>query len=302
MVIETLNLTKFYGTKPACADISITVRKGEIFGLLGPNGAGKSTFIKMLTGLLFPTSGAARLLGKPTGDVFVREKIGYLPENFKYQDWMTGRDLLAFHASLYKMDRKKAALRGEELLELVKLKGQEDYRIGTYSKGMQQRLGLASSLLSDPELLFLDEPTSALDPLGRKEVRDLVRDLKRQGKTILLNSHLLSEVEMVCDSAAIINRGKIISLGTLDELLGEDHILEIRAGNLNPEIMERLKTIDPGVSAVDDRIRLTISRPELSHEVARIIIENGGRLYSLTPQRDNLENRFIRLVKGETPQ
>lgn len=302
MVIETLNLTKFYGTKPACADISITVRKGEIFGLLGPNGAGKSTFIKMLTGLLFPTSGAARLLGKPAGDVFVREKIGYLPENFKYQDWMTGRDLLAFHASLYKMDRKKAALRGEELLELVKLKGQEDYRIGTYSKGMQQRLGLASSLLSDPELLFLDEPTSALDPLGRKEVRDLVRDLKRQGKTILLNSHLLSEVEMVCDSAAIINRGKIISLGTLDELLGEDHILEIRAGNLNPEIMERLKTIDPGVSAVDDRIRLTISRPELSHEVARIIIENGGRLYSLTPQRDNLENRFIRLVKGETPQ
>jgi ABC-2 type transport system ATP-binding protein len=299
MVIETLNLTKVYGTKPACADISITVRKAEIFGLLGPNGAGKSTFIKMLTGLLFPTSGAARLLGKPAGDVFAREKIGYLPENFKYQDWMTGRDLLAFHASLYKMDRKKAALRSEELLELVKMKGQEDYRIGTYSKGMQQRLGLASSLLSDPELLFLDEPTSALDPLGRKEVRDIILDLKRQGKTILLNSHLLSEVEMVCDSAAIINQGKIIAAGSLDELLGGEYTIEIRADKINPEITAGLKAIDPGVCIDNHTIRMTLQQPEFSHEVARLIIENGGRLFSLTPRKNSLENKFISLIKGE---
>jgi ABC-2 type transport system ATP-binding protein len=299
MVIETSNLTKVYGIKRACSNISFTVKKGEIFGLLGPNGAGKSTVIKMLTGLLFPTSGGALLLGKPMGDIAIREKIGYLPENFKYQDWMTGKDLLSFHASLYKIDRKKAVFRSDELLELVKLKGQEDYRIGTYSKGMQQRLGLASALLADPDLLFLDEPTSALDPLGRKEVRDIILDLKRRGKSILLNSHLLSEVETVCDSVAIINQGKIIAAGSLDELLGDEYTLEIRAENLTPEIIDGLKAIDPGVFIDNDTIRMKIKKPEFSHEVARIIIENRGKLFSLTPRRDNLETRFISLIKGE---
>jgi ABC-2 type transport system ATP-binding protein len=299
MVIETSNLTKVYGIKRACSNISFTVKKGEIFGLLGPNGAGKSTVIKMLTGLLFPTSGGALLLGKPMGDIAIREKIGYLPENFKYQDWMTGKDLLSFHASLYKIDRKKAVFRSDELLELVKLKGQEDYRIGTYSKGMQQRLGLASALLADPDLLFLDEPTSALDPLGRKEVRDIILGLKRRGKSILLNSHLLSEVETVCDSVAIINQGKIIAAGSLDELLGDEYTLEIRAENLTPEIIDGLKAIDPGVFIDNDTIRMKIKKPEFSHEVARIIIENRGKLFSLTPRRDNLETRFISLIKGE---
>jgi ABC-2 type transport system ATP-binding protein len=299
MVIETSNLTKVYGIKRACSNISFTVKKGEIFGLLGPNGAGKSTVIKMLTGLLFPTSGGALLLGKPMGDIAIREKIGYLPENFKYQDWMTGKDLLSFHASLYKIDRKRAVFRSDELLEMVKLKGQEDYRIGTYSKGMQQRLGLASALLADPDLLFLDEPTSALDPLGRKEVRDIILDLKRRGKSILLNSHLLSEVETVCDSVAIINQGKIIAAGSLDELLGDEYTLEIRAENLTPEIIDGLKAIDPGVFIDNDTIRMKIKKPEFSHEVARIIIENRGKLFSLTPRRDNLETRFISLIKGE---
>jgi ABC-2 type transport system ATP-binding protein len=299
MVIETSNLTKVYGIKRACFNISFTVKKGEIFGLLGPNGAGKSTVIKMLTGLLFPTSGGALLLGKPMGDIAIREKIGYLPENFKYQDWMTGKDLLSFHASLYKIDRKRAVFRSDELLEMVKLKGQEDYRIGTYSKGMQQRLGLASALLADPDLLFLDEPTSALDPLGRKEVRDIILDLKRRGKSILLNSHLLSEVETVCDSVAIINQGKIIAAGSLDELLGDEYTLEIRAENLTPEIIDGLKAIDPGLFIDNDTIRMKIKKPEFSHEVARIIIENRGKLFSLTPRRDNLETRFISLIKGE---
>jgi ABC-2 type transport system ATP-binding protein len=299
MMIETASLTKVYGRKRACSNISIAVGKGEIFGLLGPNGAGKSTFIKMLTGLLFPTSGAAKLLGKPAGDLAVRERIGYLPENFKYQEWMTGKDLLAFHASLYKMDRKKAALRCEELLERVKLKGREDCRIGNYSKGMQQRLGLASALLADPDLLFLDEPTSALDPLGRKEVRDIILDLKRRGKTILLNSHLLSEVEMVCDSAAIIHQGKIIAAGSLDELLGGEYTIEIRAEKITPEIIGGLKAIDPGVRIEQDTIRMIIRQPECAHEAARIIMENGGKLFSLIPRRDNLEDRFISLIKGE---
>ncbi|MDP4181615.1 MAG: ABC transporter ATP-binding protein, partial [Bacillota bacterium] len=223
MVIETDKITKFYGEKLGCKDISISVKESEIFGFLGPNGAGKSTFIKIMTGLLFPSSGTARILGKPLNDVTVRQKIGYLPENFKYQDWMTGEDLLSFHASLYKLDKKVSKGRIQEVLSMVKLKGHEKYRLGTYSKGMQQRLGLASALLPDPELLFLDEPTSALDPIGRKEVRDIMSDLKSRGKTILLNSHLLSEVEMVCDSVVIINRGAVVVQGNMSDLLkGEE--------------------------------------------------------------------------------
>ncbi|MCX7985292.1 MAG: ABC transporter ATP-binding protein, partial [Bacteroidetes bacterium] len=184
MVIETENITKYYGQKLGCKDISISVREGEIFGFLGPNGAGKSTFIKIMTGLLFATSGKAAILGKPLNDVSIRQRIGFLPENFKYGEWMTGEDLLSFHASLYKLDKRKVKERIKEVLSLVKLTGHEKYKLGTYSKGMQQRLGLAGALLPDPDLLFLDEPTSALDPIGRKEVRDIMTDLKSRGKTI----------------------------------------------------------------------------------------------------------------------
>jgi len=217
-VIETYELTKFYGTKTGCRDISLTCRKGEIFGFLGPNGAGKSTFVKMLTGLLFPTSGEAEILGRPLGDMAVRQKMGYLPENFKFQDWMTGEDLLSFHASLYRLDKKAKTIRMGEALEIAGLKGSEKYRIGTYSKGMQQRIGIASALICDPDVLFLDEPTSALDPVGRKEVRDLLLRLKAGGKTIFLNSHLLGEVETICDSIAIIKQGSIVNQGSLESI------------------------------------------------------------------------------------
>jgi len=206
LVIETINLSKIYENDKGCRDINIAVPKGEIYGFLGPNGAGKSTFIKTIVGLLFPTSGTARILGRPIGDIEAKKKIGYLPELFKYQEWMTGLDLLSFHSALYKLDKKAAAIKIEEVLEIVNLKGAEKSKIGTYSKGMQQRIGIASALLCDPELLFLDEPTSALDPIGRKEVRDIMVELKNRGKTVFLNSHLLSEVEMVCDSAAIISK------------------------------------------------------------------------------------------------
>jgi ABC-2 type transport system ATP-binding protein len=299
VVIETFELTKVYGSKTACAGISLTVKQGQVFGLLGPNGAGKSTFIKMLTGLLYPTSGRAMVLGKPVTDITVRSKIGYLPENFKYQDWMTGQDLLSFHAALYKIDKSRAALRIAEVLKLVKLAGQENLRIGTYSKGMQQRLGIASALLPDPELLFLDEPTSALDPLGRKEVRDLIRDLQGRGKSVLLNSHLLSEVELVCDSAAIINQGRIIVGGSMNEILGGKFTLEIRAQNIGSEVVRRLQAVDPGVSFGNDLITLEIDQLESASEVARIIVENGGKLFSMTPRRANLESRFISLINGE---
>jgi ABC-2 type transport system ATP-binding protein len=298
MVIETENLTKYYGDKIGCRDITISVGKGEIFGFLGPNGAGKSTFIKMLVGLLFPTSGNAFVLGKPVGDIDVRKKIGYLPENFKYQDWMTGEDLLSFHASLYKLDKKKAALKKEEVLEIVKLKGHERYRVGTYSKGMQQRIGLACALLPDPDLLFLDEPTSALDPVGRKEVRDIMTRLRSSGKTVLLNSHLLSEVEAVCDTAAIIKKGSVIKYGKMEDILESKLVLEIHVEDIRSEVLNKLKEFDSSLTYWNNRLNMEIKDRAAIHHIASIIVNGGGKLFELSPKRISLENVFINLIEG----
>jgi ABC-2 type transport system ATP-binding protein len=298
MVIETENLTKYYGDKIGCRDITISVGEGEIFGFLGPNGAGKSTFIKMLVGLLFPTSGKAFVLGKPVGDVGARKKIGYLPENFKYQDWMTGKDLLSFHASLYKLDKKAAVARMEEVLEMVKLKGQERYRVGTYSKGMQQRIGLACALLSDPDLLFLDEPTSALDPVGRKEVRDIMNILKSRGKTVLLNSHLLSEVETVCDTAVIIKKGSVIKYGRMEDILQSKLILEINAEDLSSEVISKLRDFDSFLTYENNHIKMEVKDRAAIQHIASIIVNGGGKLFELSPKKVSLEKVFLDLVEG----
>jgi ABC-2 type transport system ATP-binding protein len=252
----------------------------------------------MLVGLLFPTGGRALVLGKPLGDVEVRKKIGYLPENFKYQYWMTGKDLLSFHASLYKLDKKKAASKMEEVLDIVKLKGQEHYRIGTYSKGMQQRIGLACALLSDPDLLFLDEPTSALDPVGRKEVRDIMTSLKSRGKTVLLNSHLLSEVEAVCDTAAIIKKGSIIKYGKMEDILESKLILEIHAEDLNSEVLNKLRDFDSKFTHSSNRIQMEIKDRAAIYHIASIIVNGGGKLFELSPKRVSLENVFLNLIEG----
>ena len=298
-VVETHGLTKMYGSKIGCRDVSVTCRKGEIFGFLGPNGAGKSTFVNMLTGLLFPTSGKAYILGKPAGDVRVRQRIGYLPENFKYQEWMTGEDLLSFHASLYRLDKKASSLRMKEVLEITGLKGSERYRIGTYSKGMQQRIGIASSLLSDPEVLFLDEPTSALDPVGRKDVRDLMLQLRDCGKTVFLNSHLLSEVETVCDSIAIIKKGRILKQGSMESILEGKTRLHMTIGNLGSAALARLKEIDPELVCHGERIEMGVAGKDQIPSIARLLIEYGCGIYELVSRRESLENLFINMVKGD---
>lgn len=300
MVIETINLSKIYENNKGCRDINIAVPKGEIYGFLGPNGAGKSTFIKTIVGLLFPTSGTARILGRPIGDIEAKKKIGYLPELFKYQEWMTGLDLLSFHSALYKLDKKAAAIKIEEVLEIVNLKGAERSKIGTYSKGMQQRIGIASALLCDPELLFLDEPTSALDPIGRKEVRDIMVELKNRGKTVFLNSHLLSEVEMVCDSAAIISKGNILKQGKMSELLEGNTVLDIQVEDINNEILNKLEKIDENVTFDGRNIKMHVKENNEIHDIASLIISGGGKLYGLTPHRNSLEELFIKLIeRGE---
>jgi ABC-2 type transport system ATP-binding protein len=298
LIIETENLSKIYENNKGCKNINIAIPEGHIYGFLGPNGAGKSTFIKTILGLLFPTSGTARILGKPIGNIEAKKKIGYLPELFKYQEWMTGLDLLSFHASLYKLDKNTASKKIEEVFEIVNLKGAEKNKIGTYSKGMQQRIGIASALLCDPELLFLDEPTSALDPIGRKEVRDIILQLKNRGKTVFLNSHLLSEVEMICDSVAIINKGVIIKQGNMNDLLEGDTVLDINTEDINNEILNKLEKIDENIIFDGKNIKMHIKENHEIHDIASLIIAGGGKLYGLTPHRNSLEELFIKLVEG----
>jgi len=300
MIIETEDLTKRYKDKIAVNSVNLSVEKGQIYGFLGPNGAGKSTCIKMLTGLVFPTSGRGKVLEFPLGDVRAREKMGYLPELFRYQEWMSGEDLLDFHSSLYHLKRNKE--RNKTILSKVGLLGQEKYKVGSYSKGMQQRIGLACALLSDPELLFLDEPTSALDPIGRKEVRDIILSLQKEGTTVFLNSHLLSEVETVCNSVTIISKGKIVKSGSMNDLLMQKISLNVVASKIPDEIMILLKEkFDENLKFQDESGGFTIAingRDEVA-DIAAFLIQKGIKIYELTPNHETLESIFLKVVGEE---
>lgn len=218
-VVHTQDLTKHYGRKIGCEKVCLSVSEGHIFGFLGPNGAGKSTFVKMMMGLIHPTSGHAELLGEPVGLPHVRTRVGFLPEVFRYQSWLTPNELLRFHGRLLGMESSAVNEAAPRVLEDVGIGDEGDAKIKSFSKGMQQRFGLACALLSDPEVIFLDEPTSALDPLGRRHVRELLTHVRDRGATVFLNSHLLSEVEMVCDEVAVIDQGRVLSSGSLSEML-----------------------------------------------------------------------------------
>ncbi|WP_211653406.1 ABC transporter ATP-binding protein [Planococcus alpniumensis] len=226
-VIRTNSLTKTYDGKGGISDISLSIGEGTIYGFLGPNGSGKSTFVRTLLGLLKPTSGEGFILGEPIGSIKSREQAGYLPELFRYPDWLTGKQLLERHAELCKIPVRQRKTRIEEVVELVGMSGREKGKIGGFSKGMAQRIGLACAILNDPKVIFLDEPTSALDPIGRKDVRDLMVYLRDQGKTVFLNSHLLHEVESVCDNVSIIHEGDMIAQGPWRELMQIEAQIEI---------------------------------------------------------------------------
>ncbi|HHV71121.1 MAG TPA: ABC transporter ATP-binding protein [Clostridia bacterium] len=297
MVIETYNLTKQYNGKGGCKEICLSIKERQIFGLLGPNGAGKSTLVKTLVGLLYPTSGQGWIFGYPLGSIEAKKKIGYLPENFRYYEWLTGYDLLYYHGCLAGMDKDVIKKRIPFVFELVGLEGKEREKVKTYSKGMQQRIGIGCALLADPDLLFLDEPTSALDPIGRKEVRDIILRLKDQGKTIFLNSHLLNEVEMICDEVAIINKGSILVKGTLEQLLAENIKVLLRIDNLNPTILEFLQTVDKNLKKNGNKVILTIGRREQLPWLAKEIIQLGGLLSELRPSGGSLEDLFINMVR-----
>lgn len=299
LIIETHNLTKQYCGQGGCQEICLSVAEGQIFGLLGPNGAGKSTLVKTLLGLLRPTSGQAWLLGRPLGDLAVRRRLGFLPENFRYQDWLTGQELLAFHGSLAGMSRAEQEKRAPMVLEMVGMTQAASKRIGAYSKGMQQRIGLACALLPDPDLIFLDEPTSALDPLGRREVREIITSLRRQGKTVFLNSHLLSEVEMICDQIAVIKNGRVVAGGSLAELTGGAVEVQARVSGLTAETADRLAAIGRMTQPEEGLVRIMVDNPDDVPRLARVLISGGAELYELTQKHRSLEDVFIDLVREE---
>ena len=298
MVIETHDLTKLYGEKVGCEKICLSVGEGQIFGFLGPNGAGKSTFVKMLVGLIKPTSGTAKLLGAPLGDVAVRRRLGFLPENFRYQDWLSGRELLYYHAALAFIPRHERESRIDEVLRMVKLSVAADGKIKTYSKGMQQRVGIAAALISDPDLLFLDEPTSALDPIGRLEVREIITSLRDRGKAVFLNSHLLSELEMICDSVAIIKGGRVVEQGTLGELLKGRVEVEVTASQLNGSMERVVDGLGRVLVSKGANVLVELDNEDMIPALAARIIEAGGKLYNLSRKKRTLEELFLGAVKG----
>ncbi len=300
-VIEINNLTKIYsGGKnkvTALDNLTLKIKEGTIFGLLGPNGAGKTTLVKILLGIAFPTSGTADILGKPINTIEEKKRIGFLPENHRYPLYLNGGDVLRFYGKLSGLNGISLEKRIDELLELVKLSGWKRKKVRTYSKGMMQRLGLAQAFINDPDLIFLDEPTDGVDPIGRKEIRDILLELKKRNKTIFLNSHLLSEVELITDNVAIVNRGKLIREGLVRELTekGEEYKFTIDKDaddlkinlNSNYTITDRNKN-NLLVKVTDLKTLNTVIDELRSQDIL---------IKEIIPQRTTLEDTFISLIK-----
>ena len=286
--IRTDLLEKRYGRRVALHGLSLTVPRGSVFGFLGPNGAGKTTAVKLLLGLVRPTAGEGMVLGGPIGDPSARRRIGYLPELFRYQDWLSAREVLRSHAVLSGLGRERIAAATDSALELVGLEGEGRRRVGAFSKGMQQRLGLAAALIGEPELVVLDEPTSALDPVGRHEVRGIIQGLRHRGATVFLNSHLLTEIEAVCDEVAVVDHGRVIASGRLDELL-QARGAEVAVDGLDSAAVARLggTMAAPGAAIFPD-----IAESDVPELVAAIVA-NGGRVYRVTPRKASLEQIFL---------
>ena len=294
--IVTRDLAKRYGTIQALAGLTMTIPRGAVFGFLGPNGAGKTTAVKLLLGLATPTGGSGEILGQPIGERSSRKRVGYLPELFRYQGWLTAREVLALHCELAGIDRAAWHREIEDALAVVGLQDRGSTRVGGFSKGMQQRLGLGVALLGSPELVLLDEPTSALDPVGRHDVREIIRTLRERGVTVFLNSHLLSEVEQVCDRVIIVDHGKVIADGTLDELLRTDTV-RLRASGLPRDGVTQLSRFGRIVEEGEWLVLRGIDAERVPELVAAIV-GMGARVYAVEPKHESLEDRFLRLLEG----
>ena len=296
LAIRTRGLRKVFSGKVAVRNLTLDVPRGEVFGFVGPNGAGKSTSVKMLLGLVLPTSGEAQILGCPVGDVKTRSRIGFLPEHFRFYDWLTPTELLKLHGRLYGMSHAKLRERVPVLLDLVGLAPHRDKRLRDFSKGMSQRIGLAQALLNEPDLIFLDEPTSGLDPVGRRLVRDIIKAQRERGATVLLNSHLLGEIEITCDRVAFIKDGEVVETRQLDDDIEDQITVSIRAPNLTAEIADGLSRWSRSVRTKGERLTLSVSSGAVVPEIVRYLVASGADVYQVTPQRRSLEERFLEIV------
>ncbi len=297
--IEVKGLRKVYKRLVAVDDVSFTMYRGEAFGFLGPNGAGKSTVVKILTGLVAPTMGSVRILGRPVSDRNMRRRIGYLPELPSFHRWLQAKEFLEFHGRLYGLRGPQLDKRCREALALVGLAGRDHQRLGTFSKGMMQRIGLAQALLNRPDLVLLDELVSGLDPVGQRDMRDLLRQLKAEGMSIFLNSHQLADVEALCDRVAIINEGRILKVGAPQALFDETLTLELRVSPINEELLRRLGMAALAVRQDADApcsLLVEVPNEEAAADVAAIVYECGARLYSLSPYRRSLEQLFLQTI------
>ena len=294
--IQTLDLAKQYTGVVALAGLTMTVAQGEIFGFLGPNGAGKTTAVKLLLGLTRPTGGEAWVLGARVGDRETRRRVGYLPELFRYQDWLAAREVLQLHCRLAGIPANRHRDEIDAALTTVGLAKRATDRVGTFSKGMQQRLGLAVALLGQPSLVFLDEPTSALDPVGRRDVREIVRDLKRHGTTVFLNSHLLSEVEQVCDRVAIVDKGRVVAQGLMSEVIGGARAVRLRLTGVDGAGAAALAHFGR-VEQEDDWFTVHgVEEAEVPALVAALV-QAGAQVHAVAPRHHTLEDRFLQLLK-----
>jgi len=280
----------------AVRSLTLEVRRGEVFGFLGPNGAGKTTSMRILLGLAAPSGGRALVLGQPPGDVAARRKIGFLPEHFRFHDWLTAAELLRFHGRLYGISPPDLHSRIPVLLDRVGLTEHRDKRLRDFSKGMLQRIGLAQALLNDPDLIFLDEPTSGLDPVGRRLVRDIIKAQRERGATVFLNSHLLSEVEITCDRVAFIKHGEVLESRDLRDAGGEALRVSVRARKLSPEAVSGLSQWASAVRLEGERLTFTVADTEVLPEILRFLVTRGVDVYEVTPQRTSLEELFLRIV------
>lgn len=305
-IIEIENLTKDFRTEfwkkvsvRALDHLSLCVGKGEVFGFLGPNGAGKTTTLKILMDLIRPTAGSARVLGSPVASVSMRRRIGFLPENPYFYDYLTAEELLTYIGALFGLRQPALGSKVGSLLETLGLGGARRLQLRKFSKGMIQRIGLAQAIINDPEVVFLDEPMSGLDPLGRREVRQAILNLKSSGVTVFFSSHILPDVEALCDRVAILNRGRLLQVGALHDILKvkiEAH--EIVLAGTNSEIAAGLKALCHEMTPMGERLQLLAERPQQVEAIISYALAHGAGLVSVNPVRPSLEDYFFHEVAG----
>ena len=305
-ILSIRGLSKIYSTGlwgksvAALDNLNLEVEEGEIFGFLGPNGAGKTTTIKILLRIIYPTKGTAFLLGRELGEAIQHRQIGYMPENPYFYRFLTGYEFLLFYGRLSGMNYRERKKRAEELLDLVGLQHARNIHVGNYSKGMVTRIGLAQALLTNPQLLLMDEPMSGLDPIGRREIRNLIMQLREEKKTIFFCSHILGDVETICDRVAILNKGKLIKLGTVAEILSEETTaVRVSVSEYSPQLLEHLRAMATESRESGGLLHLRASDQVAANNICSACVQAGAKIHEMTPERgQSREDYFVREVAG----